>query len=193
MRTTKGKNRQEVLRGASLGGEPGGGCCDRPGAGIAEKSATPASPGPGERELGVCPACGRPGRPVKLVTVKSLLSSEATTRLDPGREWHFCPHGDCDVVYHSAELAYRGAEVRVPVFQREPGEDVPVCYCFGWTRRRIREEVRRTGRNTPAEEITAHVRAGRCACEIRNPQGGCCLPNVRRVAEEAAGVLDPSP
>ncbi len=175
-------------------------CCGRPahGASPAADGGTGAVPAtsaaiPGAPRPGVCPVCGRPGRAVKPATVKSLLSPEALARLDPVRKWYFCPHGDCDVVYHSAELAYRRAEVRVPVFQKDPGEDVPVCYCFGWTRRRIREEVRRTGRNTPAEEITAHVRAGRCACEIRNPQGGCCLPNVRRVAEEAAGGLAPSP
>lgn len=126
-----------------------------------------------------CPACGQPGRPVKLTTVKSLLCSEALARLDAGVEWRFCPSPDCETVYFSGGMVYRRAEVRVPVFQKEHGEDVPVCYCFGWTWRRIKEEIARTGRCTAVESITAHVRAGRCACELRNPQGQCCLANVR--------------
>lgn len=30
-------------------------------------------------------------------------------------------------------------------------------------------------------DITAGIRAGQCACDLRNPQGICCLGNVRRL------------
>jgi hypothetical protein len=34
------------------------------------------------------------------------------------------------------------------------------------------------GSSTAADRITALVKADRCACEVRNPQGTCCLGNV---------------
>ena len=33
-------------------------------------------------------------------------------------------------------------------------------------------------------QIRAHQLAGRCACEIHNPQGACCLGNVTRFRKQ---------
>ncbi len=35
--------------------------------------------------------------------------------------------------------------------------------------------VRAHGRSTIVEEITPHVKANECACEVKNPAGRCCL------------------
>ena len=29
------------------------------------------------------------------------------------------------------------------------------------------------------EDIDAGIKTGQCACDLRNPQGSCCLGNVR--------------
>jgi hypothetical protein len=47
----------------------------------------------------------------------------------------------------------------------------------------IRAELVRTGSSTVVASITAGILAGQCACEIRNPQGNCCLGNVREVVQ----------
>ncbi|MFN2386750.1 MAG: hypothetical protein ABR576_10780 [Thermoanaerobaculia bacterium] len=49
-----------------------------------------------------------------------------------------------------------------------------VCHCFGYT---FEDLERDPG---IAAVIEDHVRAGRCACKVRNPQGICCLNDVRR-------------
>ncbi|MBF2035060.1 MAG: hypothetical protein IGR92_06135 [Leptolyngbyaceae cyanobacterium T60_A2020_046] len=72
--------------------------------------------------------------------------------------------------------------LKVPVFQKDPGEDVLVCYCFGWTRRRIQSLDEPC---SVIEQITPHLQAGRCGCEVNNPQGRWCLQNVRSVCQEA--------
>jgi hypothetical protein len=36
-----------------------------------------------------------------------------------------------------------------------------------------------------AERITALVKAERCACEVKNPQGSCCLGNVAAATNAA--------
>jgi hypothetical protein len=35
------------------------------------------------------------------------------------------------------------------------------------------------------ERITGEVEAGRCACEVKNPSGACCLGEVNKAVKEA--------
>jgi hypothetical protein len=67
---------------------------------------------------------------------------------------------------------------------------VPLCYCFGFTRAMVVEEIRATGKCTVPQRIAAEVKAGNCACEIRNPQGSCCLGNVHAVVKERLDTKD---
>lgn len=53
-----------------------------------------------------------------------------------------------------------------------------LCYCFGFDTEMARAEIRATGGCTVPGRIVAEMKADRCACEIRNPQGACCLANV---------------
>ncbi|GAB6932526.1 putative iron-sulfur cluster-binding metallochaperone [Calditerricola satsumensis] len=127
-----------------------------------------------------CPGCGQVGKPVALLTLKSLLKPEALERLDPQAAYAFCATPHCPVVYFGGQGGpFDTDDVKVAVYQKDPGADVPVCYCFGWTRRRIQDELARTGKSTAAAAIAAHVKAGRCGCEVNNPQGACCLGNVQ--------------
>lgn len=133
-----------------------------------------------------CPRCGRKGKPVDLITVKAML---ARSLLEVGgRSYRFCPWPDCPVVYFASDSpqVFSEEDLRVRVFQKHPHDpDVLVCYCFRYTVAAIQEEVRRAGQSTAAEVIRAGVQAGLCACEIRNPQGRCCLGNVRAVVKQA--------
>lgn len=56
-----------------------------------------------------------------------------------------------------------------------------VCYCFEIAEDQIRREVEAAGVSASAERIKTLVRDDRCACEVRNPQGACCLGNVAAV------------
>lgn len=76
---------------------------------------------------------------------------------------------------------FRREDVAVPVFQKEPAGNRTVCYCFAVSEVDLHREIAETGRSTAADRITDHVKAGRCACEIKNPQGSCCLGNVVQV------------
>ena len=84
--------------------------------------------------LSACPINGRPGKVVKLITLKALLIPEALARLAPDDTYHFCADPACPVVYYSASGNYRAEELKIPVFQKDSGSDVPVCYCFAFSR-----------------------------------------------------------
>ncbi len=160
-------------------------CCPPDGGGVV--APTRAAAGSGSRRgpgAGPpCPTCGCPGPPVDTLTVKALLAVPLTELRDVA--YRFCPAQGCPAVYYSADGAQTFAEtaLREPVHQKHPdAAEVPVCYCFRHTPGSIRAELLATGRSTVVERVTAGVRAGRCACEVRNPQGACCLGNVRAVA-----------
>ena len=127
-----------------------------------------------------CPVSGTSGKPVKLVTLKALLTPSALATLEPAESYRFCADVNCDVTYFSEGRTYLQADVKVPIYQKDPGALVPVCYCFGHTR----ADLERATTDGHAEEIprsiSAHVKAGRCGCEVNNPQGSCCLGNVNR-------------
>lgn len=42
------------------------------------------------------------------------------------------------------------------------------------------------GKSTAVAKITEYVEAGKCACELRNPQGSCCLGNVAQAFRQSA-------
>ena len=129
-----------------------------------------------------CPACAARGFGVGLVTLKSLLLPQALAKLNSTVSYYMCPNKACHVVYFDdSGQIYKTTDLKVPVFQKSDDEDCPVCYCFGWTRRRIKREIDETGTSTAIADISAHVKAGRCACEVNNPQGSCCLANVASV------------
>ncbi|OLN33052.1 hypothetical protein DSOL_1163 [Desulfosporosinus metallidurans] len=48
------------------------------------------------------------------------------------------------------------------------------------------QELEETGRTTALEEITAHTKAGRCGCEVNNPEGSCCIGNLKHLLESIA-------
>lgn len=91
-------------------------------------------------------------------------------------------------------MVYFAVDPQAPVFRRddllvrvgakEEADPIPVCYCFGFTRKDIANEIAATGGSTVADRITVQVKAGNCACEVKNPSGKCCLGNVVRVSQE---------
>jgi bacterioferritin-associated ferredoxin len=117
------------------------------------------------------------GRSVQTVTLKALLRPPALERLSGG-DHSFCGSATCSVVYFGDGGTYRQEDLLVPVFQKCPEGRRTVCYCFAVTEDTVREEIEAGGASPSADRIKALVREGRCACEIRNPQGSCCLGNV---------------
>ena len=64
------------------------------------------------------------------------------------------------------------------VWPKETGMDTPVCYCFSFSVRDIVEDARKHEIPKIPLEIRDKIRAGLCACEVKNPSGMCCLADV---------------
>jgi len=131
-----------------------------------------------------CPQCDHNGKLVGGQTVKSQLA--VSLRLVENTPYYFCRTVSCQVVYFSADgkSVFTTNQVRERVYQKESTSDkVKVCYCFGHSAGELRAA-------TPAaekliiDEIKAGISAGQCACDLRNPQGTCCLGNVQRLVAQ---------
>jgi hypothetical protein len=142
---------------------------------------------PADTARPACPECGRPGREVGLITLRALLRPDALARLAPG-DYRFCSTSECPIVYFGRNERMKREDVLVPVFQKETEGRRTVCYCFAISEDVIREQVETAGVSASAERIKALVQSERCACEVRNPQGTCCLGNVFAVAKASGAA-----
>ena len=143
---------------------------------------------PKRETVEICPECGKRGKPVQSMTLENLLKEPSRITGEP---YWFCATADCPVVYFSEgrKSIFRKPDLKVRIGIKEKEDPVPLCYCFGWDRRKIRDEIKRTGKSTAVESITRKVKAGECTCERSNPQGTCCLGNVSKAVKEAVERL----
>ena len=129
-----------------------------------------------------CPRCGARGRLVSATTIEQLV---VQVPAQP-EGWWFCGASGCRTAY------FRGAElleleaVRVPIFQKHEDPTRLVCYCFSHSVADVRAAQRESG-NAIVASITAACRQGQDRCDQTNPQGRCCLANVRAVAGSVRG------
>lgn len=150
-------------------------CCEVPAAGAEMTTA--------------CPTRGHRTVAVELSTVKALLTEAAMRRVSDAPH-RFCGSATCPTVYFDAGGQVFGtSEIRVPVWQKEPFGRRMICYCFGENEADIRAEIARTGRSEAAQRVRALIAAGRCACELRNPRGTCCLGDVIQAVARVASDL----
>ncbi len=140
-----------------------------------------------------CPLSGTRSKQVDTLTVKSLVRHLRFGA--PTAQYYFCEDSNCDVVYFPWQPdapTFRKSELLVPVGVKEKSDPIPVCYCFGVTRKDIEEEIWETGKSTFAQRIKAEVQRGNCACEVKNPSGKCCLGNVTHAVQECLRLLGAS-
>ena len=132
---------------------------------------------------GRCPRSGSVGSTVDRQTIKALLTELALRRLTVS-EYRFCPDAGCEIVYFDGDgMKFGTADLRVPVWQKLPFGTRPICYCFGESEASIHAELEANGHSLAVGRIREHIAAGRCACQLRNPRGACCLGDIMAAVE----------
>ena len=122
-----------------------------------------------------CPASGYEGKPVDWTTVAALTSGPVPSRQD----FRLCRDPECEVVYYgSAGTVLRTGDLNVQPGFKE-GSGGLVCYCFLHREADVARELAERGTTGIFDSIKRQVKAGNCACEVRNPSGKCCLGEVQ--------------
>ncbi len=132
-----------------------------------------------------CPSCGREGKPVKTITLHSLIKKERQGDITDARCF-FCDAQGCDLVYFTEDGShpFYKDDLTVRVGVKEVSAPRPICYCFNHTVEEIYDEIERTGKTTVIDNIKTHMKDG-CSCETKNPQSSCCLERVRHFVNDA--------
>lgn len=151
---------------------------------------TDVTPAPARAE---CPVSKKPSRKVQKRTLQHLLKPEKVDSIH-NVQYYYCADPNCNVVYFSNENVpfFTVNDVAVKVLTKDKGDDVNVCYCFNWTRDRIKEEITASRQSTASLQIAKEVKAGNCACDIKNPKGECCLGDVNSYVKEAMKEIPPA-
>jgi hypothetical protein len=134
---------------------------------------------------------GHVTKPVGRRTVERVVTPAVKAVLLPQR-CYFCDAPDCDTVYVSAlgDHLIAKDQLTVRVGLKETADPIPLCYCFGYDRQMVREDIRRKGETDIQQSITQRVRAGECRCEETNPSGGCCLGSVAKAIKQARAMKE---
>ncbi len=74
--------------------------------------------------------------------------------------------------------------MNVIVGLKEGAKPATVCYCFEWTKEKIKAELEATGKTKALEDIKAKMENIGCSCKILNLSGGCCLGDVGKAIKE---------
>ena len=159
-------------------------CCCPPEAGNAVCDLPPQDFQCPSRTMKACPQCDTVGKSIEGQTVKVMLS--VTLREVQDTNYLFCRTQSCPVVYFSAGggQTFTIDQVRERVYQKElERENVFVCYCFRHTVGELRV-ASPEDRIAIVDDINTGINAGQCACDLRNPQGSCCLGNVRSLIKQ---------
>jgi len=137
-----------------------------------------------------CPACGTQGKAVGPITIEKLVVEAARRRAGRTDGFRFCAERSCEVAYFHPASGTRIVkdEVRVRIGPKETDPPRPICYCFDYNLEQIQAELAATGTSKIAEDITEKCRQGLERCEETNPQGSCCLGNIRRAIKEARAI-----
>ncbi|MBN4050154.1 cation transporter [Desulfobulbus sp. AH-315-M07] len=127
----------------------------------------------------VCAGCSGQTKRIDPVTILSLTKESARDRVGDGEGYRFCPAADCSTVYthESATAAFVTDDLTVEVFQKSERPERLLCYCFDYSVADVQADP-----DASLTFIEDKCRDGLDRCEEENPQGRCCLGNVRQVA-----------
>jgi hypothetical protein len=135
--------------------------------------------------ISICSSCKNKAKSVKIVTLKSMLIPTALETLNTEENYFFCSTKNCDVVYFNTNnQKYLKSDIKEVVHQKDASLSTPICYCFGWTKEKIKYYLENELAPNPLAHIRENIKEKRCGCEVNNPQGSCCLGNVTKYIKE---------
>lgn len=123
----------------------------------------------------ICPECQSECKLVPLITLLHQLASPQNRSIKD-QPFYFCSKPKCNVVYFGRTgNRYTLDELRSPIGQKQTELSRLICYCFDISEQVLLDDLDDNGASTIKEFVKAQTQAKRCACDIRNPSGRCCL------------------
>ena len=127
-------------------------------------------------EQWLCLTCGERGRGIRPTTLDALLKPGVP---HADTSWRLCRTAGCPTVYFSGVKTLEADALTVPVGLKSHHPERPVCYCFGHSAADIQAAA-----GTPQsifQQVSQACQRGVARCEVTNPQGVCCLGDIRAI------------
>ncbi|MFQ5489506.1 MAG: mercuric transporter MerT family protein [Phycisphaerae bacterium] len=135
-----------------------------------------------------CQHCGQPARPVRAVTLQSLMRDDRQSEITSD-SYYVCATPGCSTVYfNEAGQVFDESALRVRFGLKGAAKPMTICYCFDYSVEDIHQELAQTGQTTVPECIKRRIKEEGCRCERTNPLGRCCLETVRAAIDEAGAA-----
>ena len=131
-----------------------------------------------------CPSCKTKAKGVLGKTVEALLTDKAKSQLSCFDGFYYCKTPSCRVVYFRDETVLTQKDISAIVGLKDGASPATVCYCFKWTKEKIKAELEKTGKTIALEDIKEKMQNPGCSCEVLNPSGGCCLGDTTKAIKE---------
>jgi hypothetical protein len=131
----------------------------------------------------VCPVCGSVCVEVDSVTVDSMLNQDLNEDQIKNKSWAVCVNANCNVSYFNEKITLKINDIKVPLWFKDFGLEVPICYCSNLTRGEIIDAVKNGCRNI--KEVQTYTKkniTGKCKKE--KPLGQCCRNVFLQTIEE---------
>ncbi len=132
-----------------------------------------------------CPDSGSESGQVWIEAVRNMLTHTEIS-LPDDQIFYYCSDAECPTVYFTEtdEFKFTTSDLKAKVYDKDPGKDVNICYCFSINRKQILDEIDTNGDSGKAQFIADRINTEGCKCEILNPSGRCCLGEVQSFIKE---------
>jgi len=132
----------------------------------------------------ICSNCKEKAKGVLPKTLKALLKNKTILELSSLDGFFYCKTSNCDTIYFKDNIVLFQKDVKVIVGLKEYADPATLCYCFDWSKQKIKDEIMKTGSTIALDDIKAKMKNPGCSCEILNPSGGCCLSDVGKAIKD---------
>jgi len=136
-----------------------------------------------------CPECNVKAKGVLAKTVKVLLTESAKSKLSCFDGFYYCKTSSCKTIYFRDDTIFIQKDISVIVGLKDGANPATVCYCFNWTKEKIKSELDKTGNTVALEDIKEKMENPGCSCEVLNPSGSCCLGDTTKAIKELKTIF----
>ncbi len=131
-----------------------------------------------------CPECNVRAKGVLGKTVETLLRGKSKSDLSCFDGFYYCKTPSCKIIYFREGTSLTQKDINVIVGLKNGASPATVCYCFEWTKEKIKSELEKTGNTIALEDIKIKMKNPGCACEVMNPSGSCCIGDITKAIKE---------
>ena len=122
-----------------------------------------------------CPQCRQKGHKVENDTM--IHHVKDISKMGDGG-YSYCSNPQCDVVYFRNEETFTTRMINKEIgFKYSASEQATVCFCYNYPKSELYDD-------TLIDKINIRIDNYGNRCDIRNPNGKCCIKEIKKMQKE---------